>query len=293
MNSRQIECFLEVGRLLNFTKAAQNLYLPQPAVSRYISALEKELETELFIRESNRKIRLSEDGKTWFNMLLRFSKEFSETREHLRNVKRPLRFGYNIGWNISAFFPEIVARCREASPDFEISFECMEFAHLTEALRNGSLDAILTIDSYPLSMDGLERERITAIRRIAAYSRYLKGHENIHSLSDLYPFDFYIVDDPRIKELIQGVENDLRPYHFVPKVKTVANMETVFAHIENGLGVAMLDVWCTNINDPGICYLDTETTHAISLIWRQDHMPAALLTLKQELQQYDFGKMEQ
>lgn len=291
MNSRQIECFLEVGKLLNFTKAAQNLYLPQPAVSRYISALEKELETELFIRESNRKIRLSEDGKTWFNMFSRYAKEFSETREHLKNITRPLRFGYNIGWNISGFFPEIVSRCRQASPDFDISFECMEFSDLTNALQGDLLDAILTIDSYPLDSTGLERERITSIRRLAAYSKYLKGHEHIHSISDLYPFDFYIVNDPRIQDLVQGVELELRPYHFVPKVKMVANMETVFAHIENGLGVAMLDEWCTNINDPGICHLETETTHAISLIWRHNHMPSSLITLKQALLQH-FSKME-
>ena len=288
MNSRQIECFLEVGKLLNFTKAAQNLYLPQPAVSRYISALEKELETELFIRENNRKIRLSEDGKTWYNMLLRFSKEFNETREHLKNIQRPLRFGYNIGWNISEFFPEIVSRCRKALPDFSISFQCMEFAELTESLQNSSLDAILTIDSYPLASEGLEKERITSIRRLAAFSRYLPGHENIHSLSDLYPFDFYIVDDPRIQDLIQGVEDDMRPYHFIPKVKTVPNMETVFAHIENGLGVAMLDEWCTNINDKNILTLPAETSHTVSLAWKPNDMPASLITLKQELKQY-FG----
>ncbi len=286
MNTRQIECFLEVGRLLNFTKAAQNLYLPQPAVSRYISSLETELETELFIRENNRRIRLSEDGKTWFNMFRRFSQEYQETRESLKKENTPLRFGYNIGWNISGFFPEIVSRCRAISPDFEITFECMEFSELTDAIEKGTLDAILTIESYPVSMEGFESERITSIRRLAAYSKYLKGQENIHTLSDLYPFDFYIVDDPRIQNLIQGIENELRPYHFVPKVKTVANMETVFAHIENGLGVAMLDEWCTNINDPSICTLKTEASHAISLVWRQGHMPSSLVLLKQELLKY-------
>ena len=33
MNDRQIDCFLEVARQLNFTRAAETLRLPQPAVS--------------------------------------------------------------------------------------------------------------------------------------------------------------------------------------------------------------------------------------------------------------------
>ena len=67
MNHRQIECFLETGKHLNFTKAAQNLYLPQPAVSRYISALENELGVALFQRENSRHISLTDEGILYFN----------------------------------------------------------------------------------------------------------------------------------------------------------------------------------------------------------------------------------
>ena len=62
MNDKQIECFLETGKHLSFTKAAQNLYLPQPAVSRYIAALEQELGVTLFVRENSRNISLSDEG---------------------------------------------------------------------------------------------------------------------------------------------------------------------------------------------------------------------------------------
>ena len=71
MNDRQIECFLEAGRLLNFTRAAENLLLPQPAVSRYISALENELGVQLFLRENSRKVVLTEAGKAYYNLFQR------------------------------------------------------------------------------------------------------------------------------------------------------------------------------------------------------------------------------
>lgn len=63
MNDRQIKAFLEAARLLNFTKAAEKLYVPQSQVSRAIAALEKELGTVLFERENSRSITLSPAGR--------------------------------------------------------------------------------------------------------------------------------------------------------------------------------------------------------------------------------------
>lgn len=44
MTIHQIECFLEVAQTLNFTEAANHLYISQQGLSRQVAALEKELE---------------------------------------------------------------------------------------------------------------------------------------------------------------------------------------------------------------------------------------------------------
>ena len=43
MNDLQIDYFLAVARNLSFTKTAEEMYVSQPAISRHISHLEKEL----------------------------------------------------------------------------------------------------------------------------------------------------------------------------------------------------------------------------------------------------------
>ena len=48
MTIHQIECFLEAARTLNFTEAANHLYISQQGLSRQIASLEKELELRLF-----------------------------------------------------------------------------------------------------------------------------------------------------------------------------------------------------------------------------------------------------
>ena len=48
MNTIQLECFLAVGRHLNFSKAAEEIKISQPAVSHQIRSLEEELGVKLF-----------------------------------------------------------------------------------------------------------------------------------------------------------------------------------------------------------------------------------------------------
>ena len=283
MNNRQIECFLEAGKRLNFTKAAENLYLPQPAVSRYIASLEDELETKLFIRENSRKVALSDDGKTYFNMFLRFQKEFQNTTELLKSPKPVFRFGYNIGWNISSFLPTVLQKCREKHPELTITINCFGFQELLDSLLNHKLDAILTLENYPEEHSSVDQERITTIRQVIIYAENLLPQGIAQSPTDFYNYDFFIVDDPRIQQLYQRITDQCKPYHFVPKLKTVSNMETVIASVENHLGVAMLDEWGQNINTPGMRYIDMDSRHPVCLAWNTHTNTTAVQILKAEL----------
>ena len=61
MNTTQLECFLSVANFLNFSRAAEQLRLTQPAVSHQINTLENELGAKLFHRTSKR-VTLTQEG---------------------------------------------------------------------------------------------------------------------------------------------------------------------------------------------------------------------------------------
>ena len=61
MELRVLNYFLAIAREENFTRAAQQLHVTQPTLSRQIADLEQELGVKLFIR-SNHNIILTEDG---------------------------------------------------------------------------------------------------------------------------------------------------------------------------------------------------------------------------------------
>ncbi|MBI3554296.1 MAG: LysR family transcriptional regulator [Elusimicrobia bacterium] len=62
MDLYQLRYFLEVARELNFTRAAQNLHISPPAVSRSVALLERSLGKKLFAR-TKRRVELTADGE--------------------------------------------------------------------------------------------------------------------------------------------------------------------------------------------------------------------------------------
>ena len=62
MDTKQIKAFICVANTLNFTKAAEELYMTQSSISKIIKSLEDELGAQLFNR--NPKNELTEIGKS-------------------------------------------------------------------------------------------------------------------------------------------------------------------------------------------------------------------------------------
>lgn len=65
MNVRQLECFCAVAETLNFSQAANQLYITQSAVTQQINTLEKELDLKLFIRNT-KKVQLTYAGSVFY-----------------------------------------------------------------------------------------------------------------------------------------------------------------------------------------------------------------------------------
>ena len=88
---------MEAAECLNFTKAANNLELSQPALSKQIASLEEELELQLFLRIKKR-VYLSEAGKIFFKGLQKIKNDYiqliSEVNRANEISTKTLTIGY-------------------------------------------------------------------------------------------------------------------------------------------------------------------------------------------------------
>lgn len=77
--------FMEVARLLSFTKASQTLFISQSAISKHIKALEYFYKTGLFERHGTT-ISLTETGRMVYNKLLEASQLQEELHQELQQI---------------------------------------------------------------------------------------------------------------------------------------------------------------------------------------------------------------
>ncbi len=66
MDIQILEYFIEIAKENSITKAAENLFISQPALSQRLRQLEKEIGTQLFLRDGN-KMKLTEAGILFLN----------------------------------------------------------------------------------------------------------------------------------------------------------------------------------------------------------------------------------
>ncbi len=142
MKIRQIEYFLEVEKTLNVTKAAQNMYVSQTAVTKQLQLLEEELGFALFTRE-NKRMQLTEGGVFFKEEALRLMHQYHLTRQNVSAYRYGEAGCIKIGFvkNLDAeLLLTYLSRFRAQHPDVEVNLYGYSNQTLHQHIQNGSLD---------------------------------------------------------------------------------------------------------------------------------------------------------
>lgn len=142
MDLRQLRYFVAVARERNFTRAAQNLHIAQPPLSRQIQLLEEELGVPLILRDT-RPIRLTEAGRLFHEQALQVLGRVEQMREATRRVGLNRNRVLSIGFVASTLYgglPPLVRKLRQAEPDLDIQLLEMLSTQQIAALKEGRID---------------------------------------------------------------------------------------------------------------------------------------------------------
>lgn len=144
MNLTQLKCFAVVANQESITKAAEILYISQPAVSKTIKQLEDELQVQLFDR-TGRTLKLNRAGRLFFSYVNDSLKELDRginaVEGGVDNSEQPISILLEVA---SPFIPSIVTTIKDKFPNVRLSLA----QHTVREADFKQFDFIVT--SHPL-----------------------------------------------------------------------------------------------------------------------------------------------
>jgi LysR family transcriptional regulator, benzoate and cis,cis-muconate-responsive activator of ben and cat genes len=241
MELRQLRYFVGVAEEANISRAAQKLFLTQPALSRQIKALEEELGQCLLERQAH-SVRLTPAGET----LLREARELLNRAEQLLERVRTagqsvrLRVGYAPSF-ASGLLSGAVENFVQKHPNARVElFDCST-KEMLAGLEDDTLDVALTVgreqDSHGLKWTPLVR----ASWRLAVNRQHPLARQSQVSPAEVGREPLLVFcqrDYPEYWGTISGWfrEHRLRP-HIAGEYDGV---DSLMAAVASGLGIALV-----------------------------------------------------
>lgn len=284
MELRHLRYFVAVGEEQHYGRAAKRLGIAQPALSRQIQDLEKELGFDLFERLP-RGVKLSEAGKLFLTDVRRIQQEVVDAKLRAERVASgkagTLRIGFveMLSWH--GVVPNSFRQFRNQQPEAELELQPFRSVEQMEAVRSGRLDA-----GFIFSL--AESDRDFQQKRVAQHKVVLaapQGHEvtrfkrlRLRDLRDA-PFIWFhrwtnpVYYDRMMHSCIHGGLGSPRI------VQHVADHATALSLVSCRLGVAFVSETTRWQCPRGVTLLpvvDLDFPVPIYLIWRRDNQSALL-----------------
>jgi DNA-binding transcriptional LysR family regulator len=259
MNDISIKCFLCVADTLNFTIAAERLYMTQQGVSKQIAKLEDELGEHLFIR-STRDVKLTYAGQVYYKVFSDFMAGLRDAQNKVERHHNMVNNVIKIGILFSIMIPkqiiELVGEFRKENPEIRVQLERFEMWQLVRKFEEGTLDMIITY--RPTIERKVDLKKCTLITvssfgMVLTYSEKYPGWEKLCTIDDFKNQKFFTHSDDADYPLSIKREEEIRSRFIkdmascgieAADVEVYPNKESVETAVEMGLGIGR----CSSLN---------------------------------------------
>ena len=270
MTTTQINCFLTVVQERSFTRAANVLYISQPAISKSISMMEDELALRLFERGGST-LTLTPAGNLLYDYFTKCQNEYTLLMGKLDKLRlpknAPVRIGCPDTWNPSFFRGKLLNHFSANHPEITLSIECCKLSDLIINLTNRNLDVIITHDFYDPNLYGIQSQYLTDSGFGILYSR--DRFENAASVADFKDMHFLLFDSD-IQKRLEGVIKDICSGFFVPIARNVGQLSTALFDMACGKGVMIFSDWDSVITNRAYGYFPVDRRVPIKMMYYSD-----------------------
>ncbi len=268
MNLKDFEYIIEITRWGSISKAAEHLYISQPALSRYLKRLESELKLPLFYKSDKRYIPTAAGVcfLDYAERILKLNSEMEESLTHIRNDSHNMiRIGASgCRGEFLAFL--VLPLFNRKYPQYKTAIVFDSKLTLSPMLSNHMLDVILVNTSTESSSHNhyhiADEDMVLVVPgdhpllKEAVSVKGLKYSFVSHDTWIKYPF---LSTTPStntgkfVKEFME--QRNLQPN----VVSEIANIDMIFSAVESRMGISIVpSLPHKSVFDRRLCYLALE-----------------------------------
>jgi DNA-binding transcriptional LysR family regulator len=259
---RHFRYFLAVAQELHFRRAAEQMYLSQPALSRQIKQLEELLEVKLFDRH-NRKVSLTPAGaylagelEDWLGQM---DQLLLHTQMLARGVKGRLRLGY-IGSAVQNIIPEFLLRIKKDYADVQFRLREMDNQQQVDALLRGDIDlGFVRLDRLPrpLEMRPVYKDTFSLVLPAS----HPLNQATFHSLNQVKDEPFILFEKEYSFSYFEKVMQLFDEVGLTPIVAHyTVQANTIYRLVANGLGISIVPSVLQHGYDMDIKFIELNQT---------------------------------
>ena len=288
MNINQLKYFVAVAEQRSFTKAANQYYLSQTAVTQQVRALEETLGVQLLDRNS-RPVSLTPAGAVFLTeakaILERMNSAVSRARDASTGLVGSVRIGYTKGYERSDLSNKLRAFHRDYPNILLTCFRC-DTDMLAAGLLNGEYDIIFTWDSTNIRQDSQVEFRLVERARlvVALYGSHPFARRTALRRSELKN-ETILFMTPSSTGSSFGDDHFMQLYQqagYLPNILLRSNdVESILMMVAAEEGISILPAYCTDklTNADNLIFvplIGEEETEDILAVWRKDDSSQAL-----------------
>ena len=281
MTRTQIDCFKAVRATLSFSKAANSLYISQPAISKNISKLESELGFDLFVRNGS-SLEVTAAGEIFYEYIDSTDAAFfgmMEAVKKLGGTPGTVHLGCPETWDISFIMDAVGA-------DNNIHVESYKLSELLDKLSTGKLDAVISHDFYSPSLPGLTTRDLTDTGAGILYSKEHFG--DVTSMDAFKNTSFIIFDRDIEKRFTMIIRKLCSSYGFVPLMTHCAQLPMALFEISRGKGVMLFTDWDSAASNSNYGYFRLNERMPVKIIYSADDASKDTLTAVDKLLEHNW-----
>jgi len=277
-----IRRFVAVAETQSFRRAAAQLQISQPAVSRSIALLEEQAGVSL-LRRNQRGVELTVPGRVLLEEAPRLMAHVDMVRRVTRHSAESNRL--NVGFLTMALYrnvPEALRKFSQRWPGVDLRLTELSSAEQLQRLRDGTLDiGMVLLDSamkHEMAMRIIDRAKLQFV--VPADSKL--AHKDRIALKELAGMPFIIAGRGAAPWLREQLEAKCLKAGFLPSIVHEANqIYPVLKLVAAGMGVGLVPDNARVHPVEGIRYLSVKDASwneeaVLAMLWQDRTLPAVM-----------------